>query len=115
VEEGRSTHSSRRPLIHWFDHRDCRAHQSFGIPYAVIVGGEYDLRQSDTDILLPLKIRDLIASDYSDEASVQDLIEHYESFGSVYAIHSLLFIASSKSHVKPMVVGPDASVPGRQQ
>jgi hypothetical protein len=53
----------------------------------VIVGGEYDLRQSDPDILLPLKIRDLIVSDYSDEASVQDLIEHYESFGSVYAIH----------------------------
>jgi hypothetical protein len=53
----------------------------------VIVGGEYDLRQSDPDILLPLKIRDLIGSDYSDEASAQDLIEHYESFWSVYAIH----------------------------
>ena len=82
MEEGRSTYSSRRPLIHWFDHRDCRAHQPFGIPHAVIVGCEYDLRQSDTDILLPLKIRDLIGS-----ASAQDLIEHYESFWSVYAIH----------------------------
>jgi len=71
----------------------------------VIVGGEYDLRQSDPDILLPLKIRDLIGSDYSDEASAQDLIEHYESFWSYTPSISLLFIASSKSHVKPMVVG----------